>query len=66
MFARLDCFEAVLYKQFPEEPRNKLAVLIRYWVNMLRSGQLITTDIVRDFQMKSAAIILNFACANVR
>ncbi|CAL5871802.1 uncharacterized protein PFLUO_LOCUS6055 [Penicillium psychrofluorescens] len=50
MFVRLDCFEAVLYKQFPEEPRNKLAVLIRYWVNMLRSGQLITTDITKYLQ----------------
>ncbi|KAJ5619015.1 hypothetical protein N7510_002999 [Penicillium lagena] len=50
MFVRLDCFEAVLYKQFPEEPRNKLAVLIRYWVNMLRSGQLITTDITKHLQ----------------
>lgn len=58
MFVRLDCFEAVLYKQFPEEPRNKLAVLIRYWVNMLRSGQLITTDIVSDLRLRSTAIAL--------
>jgi hypothetical protein len=46
MFARLDCFEAILYKSFNDEPRRKMAVLLRFWVNMLRSGRLITTDIV--------------------
>ena len=47
MFARLDCFEAILYKSFNDEPRRKLVILLRFWVNMLRSGRLITTDIVR-------------------
>lgn len=47
MFARLDCFEAILYKSFNDEPRRKLVILLRLWVNMLRSGKLITTDIVR-------------------
>ena len=47
MFARLDCFEAILYKSFNDEPRRKLSILLRLWVNMLRSGKLITTDIVR-------------------
>lgn len=46
MFARLDCFEAILYKEFNDEPRRKLAIILRFWVNMLRSGRLITTDIV--------------------
>lgn len=46
MFARLDCFEAILYKSFSDEPRRKLAVLLRLWVNMLRSGKLITADLV--------------------
>lgn len=46
MFARLDCFEAILYKTFNDEPRRKLAILLRFWVNLLRSGKLITTDIV--------------------
>lgn len=49
MFARLDCFEAILYKSFNDEPRRKLAILLRFWVNMLRSGRLITTDIVSDY-----------------
>ena len=47
MFARLDCFEAILYNSFDDEPRRKLSILLRLWVNMLRSGKFITTDIVR-------------------
>ncbi|CAG8112752.1 unnamed protein product [Penicillium olsonii] len=50
MFARLDCFEAILYKSFTDEPRRKLAVLLRLWVNLLRSGKLITTDMTRHLQ----------------
>lgn len=46
MFARLDCFEPILHKSFEDEPRQKLAVLLRFWVNMLRSGKLITKDMV--------------------
>jgi hypothetical protein len=47
MFARLDSFEAMLYNSFEDLPRKKLAGLLRLWVNMLRSGRLITRDIVR-------------------
>lgn len=47
MFARLDCFEAILFNTFDDDPRQKLALILRLWVNMLRSGILITTDIVR-------------------
>ncbi|KAK6813030.1 hypothetical protein RU639_010752 [Aspergillus parasiticus] len=50
MFARLDCFEAILYKSFNDEPRRKLVILLRLWVNMLRSGKLITTDITKHLQ----------------
>lgn len=46
MFARLDCFEAILYKSFSDEPRRKLVILLRLWVNLLRSGILITADMV--------------------
>lgn len=46
MFARLDCFEAIVYRSFNDEARRKLSILLRLWVNMLRSGHLITTDIV--------------------
>ncbi|CAG8084245.1 unnamed protein product [Penicillium nalgiovense] len=50
MFARLDCFEAILYKSFNDEPRRKLAILLRLWVNFLRSGKLITTDMTKHLQ----------------
>ena len=46
MFARLDCFEGLLHDDFSDEPRRKLSMLLRIWVNMLRSGKLITTDLV--------------------
>lgn len=46
MFARLDCFEGILYKTFSEEPKQKLCILLRFWVNLLRTGKLITTDTV--------------------
>ncbi|GAB7352694.1 hypothetical protein MBLNU459_g3053t1 [Dothideomycetes sp. NU459] len=50
MFARLDSFEAMLYNSFEDLPRKKLAGLLRLWVNMLRSGKLITTDITKHLQ----------------
>ena len=46
MFARLDCFEAILHNDFSDEPRRKLSVMLRLWVNMLRSGKLIKTELV--------------------
>jgi hypothetical protein len=53
MFARLDSFEAMLYNSFDDLPRKKLAGLLRLWVNMLRSGRLITRDIVRSACLKT-------------
>ncbi|OJD15516.1 hypothetical protein AJ78_04247 [Emergomyces pasteurianus Ep9510] len=50
MFARLDCFEAILYNSFDDEPRRNLSMLLRLWVNLLRSGKLITTDFTRQIQ----------------
>jgi hypothetical protein len=47
MFARLGSFEPILYTRFDDEPRRRLSTLIRLWVNMLRTGKLIQTDIVR-------------------
>ena len=46
MFARLGSFEPILYTTFDDEPRRRLSTLIRLWVNMLRMGMLIQTDIV--------------------
>jgi hypothetical protein len=53
MFARLDSFEAMLYDEFSDEPRKKLAGILRLWVNLLRTGQLIRVDLV--------SLSLNFA-----
>lgn len=50
MFARLDSFEAMLYHAFEDPPRKKLVGLLRLWVNMLRDGKLITTDITKILQ----------------
>ncbi|KAF2811002.1 cysteine proteinase [Mytilinidion resinicola] len=50
MFARLDSFEAILYNSFEDEPRKKLSGMLRLWVNMLRSGKLITVDLVGHVQ----------------
>ena len=47
MFAVLGSFEAMLYKNFEDAPRTRLATLLRLWVNLLRQGRLITTGIVR-------------------
>lgn len=47
--AELGFLQAMLYNVFDEddEKRRKLAALLRLFVNLLRSGHLITTDIVR-------------------
>ena len=50
MFAKLDSFEAMLYDNFEDIKRKRLAGLLRLWVNMLRTGRLITTDITSHLQ----------------
>lgn len=47
MFARFDAFERMLKRDFEGESRRKLATVLRLWVNLLRSGELIHTDTVR-------------------
>ena len=46
MFAMLDSYEAMLRRDFIDEPRKRLVLLLRIWVNLFRTGRLITTDIV--------------------
>ncbi|KAM5342524.1 hypothetical protein ACJ41O_013490 [Fusarium nematophilum] len=49
MFAKLDAFECMLKNEFPDEDnRGKLVTLLRMWVNMLRTGKLVHTDLVTD------------------
>ncbi|KAI0914030.1 cysteine proteinase [Ustulina deusta] len=51
MFAKLDAFECMLKADIrDDEPRKKLAVLLRLWVNMLRTGKLIETDMTEHIQ----------------
>jgi len=50
MFARLDSFESILSVEFQDPATNQLAILLRFWVNMLRTGKLITVDIVKHIQ----------------
>lgn len=50
MFARLDSFEAVLFDNFNDEPRKKLAAVLRLWVNLLRTGRLITVELTKHLQ----------------
>lgn len=55
MFAKLESFECMLKGESLDEAPKRLAALLRLWVNLLRSGKLIETDMVRD---RSSA----FAC----
>ena len=48
MFARFDAFERMLKRDFENETHRKLATILRLWVNLLRSGELIHTDTVRS------------------
>ncbi|KAI2608419.1 cysteine proteinase [Hypoxylon fragiforme] len=55
MFAKLESFECMLKNDSMEEPQRKLAALLRLWVNMLRSGKLIETDMTQHIQDALAA-----------
>jgi hypothetical protein len=58
MFARLDSFESILSVEFPDNNTNTLANVIRFWVNMLRTGRLVTTDIVRPHSYVAFALLI--------
>lgn len=48
MFARLESFEPILYKTFElDDKKENLCIMLRLYVNLLRSGKLITTDVTR-------------------
>ncbi|KAI2470331.1 cysteine proteinase [Annulohypoxylon bovei var. microspora] len=55
MFAKLESFECMLKNESMAEPQKKLAALLRLWVNMLRSGKLIETDMTEHIQDALAA-----------
>lgn len=50
MFSKLDAFECMLQNEYPpEDPKGRLATLLRIWVNMLRTGKLVRTDMVSEY-----------------
>ncbi|KAK4680151.1 hypothetical protein QC764_210520 [Podospora pseudoanserina] len=55
MFAKLQAFECMLKNDSTDEAQRKLAALLRLWVNMLRSGKLIPTDMTQHIQESLAA-----------
>ncbi|KAF3096096.1 hypothetical protein TWF102_006726 [Orbilia oligospora] len=54
LYAHLDSFEAMLYNVFDDDKRKKLSSLLRLFVNMLRSGKLVTADIIQEIQISLA------------
>ncbi|KAL8643841.1 MAG: hypothetical protein Q9226_008088 [Calogaya cf. arnoldii] len=54
MFTRPGCFEAMLYTKFDDAKKQQLATLLLLWINTLRSGRLITTDITKLLQLQIA------------
>lgn len=47
MFSKMTAFECMLKNEFPaDDNRSKLVTLLRMWVNMLRTGKLVHTDMV--------------------
>lgn len=54
MFAHLTAFESMLKNDLEGEPQRKLAALLRLWVNMLRGGKLIHTDMTEHIQLALA------------
>jgi hypothetical protein len=55
MFMRLDSFEAMLYDSLEDPNKKRLAGMLRLWVNMMRTGKIITTDITKDLQAALAS-----------
>ncbi|OLL26908.1 hypothetical protein NEOLI_000714 [Neolecta irregularis DAH-3] len=58
MFAHTDVFEPILYKRFEDSVAHQnMCAGLRLWVNMLRTGKLITCDITDQVRAK-----LSIAC----
>ncbi|KAK0626631.1 ubiquitin carboxyl-terminal hydrolase-domain-containing protein [Immersiella caudata] len=55
MFANMTAFECMLKNDSTDEAKRKLAALTRLWVNMLRSGKLIHTDMTQLIQESLSA-----------
>jgi hypothetical protein len=65
MFSKLDAFECMLQTDFPpDDHRARLVGLLRVWVNMLRTGKLVRTDMVRqhDCEYGGARFVTKLTC----
>ncbi|KAK9458861.1 ubiquitin carboxyl-terminal hydrolase-domain-containing protein [Lipomyces oligophaga] len=51
MYARLESFEPILCQIPADDPLRSLATIIRLWVNLLRAGKLITTDVTAQLRI---------------
>jgi len=56
MFAKTDVFEAVLHQQYEDEERKQMVIMLRLWVNLLRSGKLIPIDLVRSTLLRAGSL----------
>jgi hypothetical protein len=64
LFAKLDAFEGMLKTEFTDEPRRKLSTLLRLWVNLVRSGELIHTDTVSSFALNPCLPKFHIPCSS--
>lgn len=54
MFSHIENYRPMVIRKFPDEPKERLAMMLRLYVNLLRSGKLITTDITKQLQLAIA------------
>lgn len=54
MFSHIENYRPMVIRKFPDEPRERLAMMLRLYVNLLRTGRLITTDITKQLQLAIA------------
>lgn len=54
MFSHIENYRPMITRKFSDEPRDRLAMMLRLYVNLLRTGRLITTDITKQLQLAIA------------
>ncbi|MCJ1445358.1 MAG: hypothetical protein MMC23_005863 [Stictis urceolatum] len=50
MFVCHDSYEPMLVNHFKDPRKNRLAILLRLWINAVRAGKLVTPDITKQIQ----------------
>lgn len=54
IFSHIENYRPMIIRKFPDEPRERLAMMLRLYVNLLRTGRLIATDITKQLQLAIA------------